>query len=172
MKKILLFVVLIFLASFCSAQKPFTADIKINGVSVFGGVPVLKAGETATVTYGLVNNAGSDIVYTGLTVSASPPAVEALLDKYLSPYYSRQESMSSGWSKSGSQSIDLPSILPAGEYTATGKVSYTTAGGGAQTGTYTAKFRIESSGIISKVLGAIVKYVPKSIASKIIGLFG
>lgn len=173
MKKIfILLAVLLALTASASAQAPFSADISVNGVNAFSGTPVVRPGESVTVSYTIRNGIGQEFVMTGLSVEASPPAVEALLDQYLSEYYSKQQSIGTGFHESGSQSIELPGVLPAGSYTATGTVSYVPAGGSTQTYTYTANFDIEAEGLMSRVAGFIVKYLPKSVASKILGLFG
>ena len=109
---------------------------------------------------------------TKLEVKANPSAIEALVDKYLSPYYDKQTDVSASSHTSGTKSLETPGVLPAGTYTTSATVYYTPLGGSPQTYTYNATFKIEASGLMSKVAGVIVKILPKSIASKLLSLFG
>ncbi|MFC2154725.1 hypothetical protein ACFLRC_04520 [Candidatus Altiarchaeota archaeon] len=171
MRKIVLILSILMLASFVSAQTPYAGDVKINGVSAVNNLPVVKPGETVTVSYDVHNSLGSQFTMTSLSTSASPPTIEALVDQYLGPYYNDPQVIYVGWRKTGTKVIDLPPVLPAGEYPATLTVTYQTAGGTIQTSTYDLRFKIEG-GLIGKALGLIVKVIPKSVASKILSLFG
>ncbi len=161
--RIVLALFLVAALSTAASAAPFTVAASVNGADPASTTAVVEAGEAADVQLTVTVSPGSYEV-TGVEVDSEPAAFGAIVEAYI-------ESRSSFPSKikpmNDRASYDLPGFMPAGVYTITAKIHY--GGDKAGTSEYDARVRVENEGILSMILGLVMKFMPKFIVKPIAG---
>jgi len=165
MRKTALFaLVALAMLSATASAVPFTVDVRVNGVDPSKDVAVLKAGEAADVSI-VVKATAPDVTIDGVEFTSSPSAmagiVEAFMEKRTSFPYKLEEI-------DDANAYELPGFLPGGDYNVVAKVRYS----GSYKGTteYNARVRVENEGILSLILGLLLKVIPKAVAKPVFSL--
>ena len=164
MEKRLLLVLLVLTTFTCSVSAaPFTVKASVNGVDPSTGAPVVKAGEAADVSI-IVTVDSSNVEITRVEFDSTPSAMGGILEAFLE---SRVDFPYKLKNIDDTNLYELPGLVPAGEYDITAKAHYT--GGRQGILEYKAKLKVENEGLLSMILGLIVKILPKSIVKPIVG---
>ncbi|MFH1055826.1 MAG: hypothetical protein V1744_07030 [Candidatus Altiarchaeota archaeon] len=147
-----------------ASAAPFSVNVQVNGVDPSKEMAVVSAGEPVQVSVE-VNVDSQDVVVSGVEFTSDPSAMAGILEAFLE---SRVDFPKTLESTEDTNSYDLPGFIPAGEYDITAKVHYS----GSQTGVYTYRgnVQVENEGILSMLLGLIVKVTPKFIMKPLAGL--
>jgi len=149
--------------SMTASAAPFTVKASVNGADPASTTAVVKAGEAADVSVTIPAPSGN-VEITGVEVDSEPAAIGAIVEAYIesrSSFPSKLEAMNDRGS------YDLPGFVPAGDYSIKTKIRY----GGDRIGTseYNARIRVENEGILSMILGLLMKFIPKFVVKPIAG---
>jgi hypothetical protein len=143
---------------------PFTVHVTIDGVNPLQQTIILESGEVKVVEV-YVDAHSENVVVSDLTFSSNPAAMGVLLNEFIEDEVSFPKRLED---TTHINSYTLPGVLPAGEYDVVTKVHYRGDEEGVKE--YTSKFNVPSTGIISMLLGFIVKILPESLAEVLAGL--
>lgn len=162
-RRIVLALLLVAALSAAASAAPFALKASVNGADPASTAAVVRAGEAADVQLTVTVSPGSYEV-TGVEVDSEPAALGAIVEAYVE---SRSSFPSELKPMNDRGSYDLPGFMPAGLYTVKAKIHY----GGDRTGTseYNARVRVENEGILSMILGLVMKFMPKFIVKPIAG---
>jgi hypothetical protein len=144
-----------------ASAAPFTVSSTVNGVDPSTSTAVVNAGDAAQITVNVATSA-PDVTITGVEFTSSPSAMGGILEAFMEK---RVEFPKKLESMNDENSYELPGFVPAGEYDITAKISYT----GSFQGTidYNAKIQVQNEGILSMILGIVMKVMPKFIVKPI-----
>lgn len=155
---------LVLLAASASAA-PLDVSTTVNGVDPTVSAASVTPGEAAEVRIHV--NTTSEYVYVVNVVFKSEPEV---LGTVLNDFVKENTELPRRlWNTEYVDFYELPGVLPAGEYDVQADVYYS----GDETGsvTYEGTINVESTGIISGVLGFLVHTLPGFISEPLAGLF-
>jgi len=146
----------------CAA--PFSIKVSVNGVDPSKETAVLRAGEAADVSIDVGVESG-DIMVDSVEFNSDPSAIGGVLEAFMEKRVEFPKKLDP---VSDDNAYELPGLVPAGDYKVTALIHY--SGGQTGTGRYNANIRVENEGILSMILGLIVKIMPKFIVKPIAGL--
>ena len=162
--KILLAVLALTIILNTASAAPFTVSVTVNGVDPSTQTAVVKAGEAAQINVNVVTNA-PDVTITGVEFTSSPSAMAGILEAFMDKRVEFPKILDN---MNDANSYELPGFIPAGEYDITAKISYSGSYQGSSD--YNAKIQVENEGILSFLLGLIMKVIPKGLMKPIAGL--
>jgi hypothetical protein len=146
-----------------SAEGPLKITGQVNGVDPTTTIATVNPGETAYVRL-YVEAPSEGGVVTNVVFASYPGALAGVLNNLVEkrgklPYQLRQETRV--------ENVDVPGFTPAGLYDVTGRVYYT-HGFRSYSNTYKFKINVKSGGVISSILGVVVRFAPDIVTRKLI----
>ncbi|MFH0861995.1 MAG: hypothetical protein V1875_03095 [Candidatus Altiarchaeota archaeon] len=155
------FFILVLAGTACAA--PFSVKVSVNGVDPAKKTAVVTAGEAADVSV-RIDAESDDIVVDSVEINSVPSALGGILEAYIENSVEFPKELET---TDNTNSYEVPGLVPAGDYQITALIHY--SGGQSGTARYAANVRVENDGILSMILGLIMKILPKAIVKPIFG---
>jgi hypothetical protein len=157
-------VIIVYLLIGLTNAVPFTVTASVNGVDPSASTAVITAGETAQINV-QITPTDDDVTITQVEFISEPTAMAGILEAFLEKRVEFPKKLDP---VNDINAYEIPGILPAGEYVISAKVHYT----GSYKGTYDypARVKVENEGVLSFILGLLIKIMPKAISKPLVGL--